>query len=90
MPDDTGNPWEYKVFVCYPGATATVLDADMSDPNSSEDGKAHTEWAILSAGDKRTNIIDGMKPINISSDVLSVFDPESSMLVLKFEIYGND
>lgn len=62
----------------------------MSDPSLSEDGKAHAEWAILSAEDIRTYIIDGMKPIDISSDVLSVFDPESSMLVLQFEMYRND
>jgi hypothetical protein len=87
MADDMGEPWEYKVFVCYPGAKVTVLDANMSDPNQSADGKSHPDWAILLASGDRIDIVDDMKPIDVSDDVLSVFDPESSAVVLKFEIY---
>ena len=88
--DDMGKPWEYKVFVCYPGARATVLDADMSNPELNADGKSHAEWAIMSASGERTDIVDGMQPFDVSSNVLYIYDPESSMAVLKFEVCEND
>ena len=60
------------MFVCYPGARVTVLDSDMSDPNFSGNGKAHAEWAIMSASGERTDIIDGMQPFDVSSNVVYI------------------
>jgi len=88
--DDMGKSWEYKVFVCYPGARATILDADMSDPGLNADGKTHAKWAILSASGERTDIVDGMQPFDVSSNVVYIYDPESSLAVLKFEMCEND
>lgn len=85
-----GKPWEYKVFVCYPGVRATVLDADMSNPELNADGKSHAEWAIMSASGERTDIVDSMQPFDVSSSVVYIYDPESSMAVLKFEMCEND
>ncbi|SHH95077.1 Signal transducer regulating beta-lactamase production, contains metallopeptidase domain [Sporobacter termitidis DSM 10068] len=83
---------EYTVFVCNPGAVVKVLDADMSDPAYSEDGKAHPEWAVATTASElsgeRIYIVDGMDPFEITPDTLGIYDPESSAYVLRFEIAG--
>ena len=34
---DDGETYEYLVYICYPGATLTIVNADMSDPTYEED-----------------------------------------------------
>ena len=90
MTGDGGNEWTYTVITYYPGAKLTVIKADMSDPAYSADGKAHSEWAILldpADPTKRIDIVDDMQPLNITSDMGGIFDPESSSYVFKFEPY---
>lgn len=88
--DDMGKPWEYKVFICCPGAKATVLDADMNNPELSADGKSHAKWGIMSSSGERTDIVDGMQPFDVTPDIVYIYDLESSMAVLKFEMCKND
>jgi len=90
MKDDGGNPWEYSVFVCYPGARVTVLAADMSDVNFSADGKSHANWGVLLDSDARKEIVDDMKSFDLTSDMLGIFSLESNLYVLKFEMYKNE
>ena len=91
MTDDGGNDCTYTVITYYPGSKLTVIKADMSDPAYSADGKAHSEWAILldpADPTKRIDIIDDMQPLNITSDMGGIFDPESSLYIFKFEPYA--
>lgn len=91
MTDDDGNEWTYTVITYYLGAKLTVIRAGMSDPAYSADGKAHSEWAILldtTDPTKRINIVDDLQPLNITSDMGGIFDPESSLYIFKFEPYA--
>lgn len=79
-----GGPelWEYPVYTVYPGATATVLEADMNEDGG---GVPAADWAFQRNGeDGRLDIVDGMEPLEIVPDVVGVFDPESSVYVLRF------
>jgi hypothetical protein len=85
------DEWQYTVITYYPGATLTVIKADMSDPTYSADGQAHPEWAILldpADPTQRIDIVDDMQPLNITSDMRGIFDPESSLYVFAFEEYS--
>ncbi|MCL6604729.1 MAG: hypothetical protein K6T94_17855 [Paenibacillus sp.] len=90
MNDDGGNPWEYSVFVCYPSASVTVLTADMSDVNITADGKSHANWGVLLVSGGRNDIVDNMNSFNVTPDILGIYNLESSMYVLKLEMYKND
>ncbi|KQN99908.1 hypothetical protein [Paenibacillus sp. Leaf72] len=90
MNDDGGNPREYSVFVCYPGASVTVLTADMSDSHFSADGKSHANWGVLLASGGRNDIVDDMNSFEVTPDILGIYNLESSMYVLKLEMYEND
>lgn len=86
MTNDMGKSWEYTVYVCHSGARATVLNADMSHSESSDNDESLAEWAILSTSDKRRDIVEGMKPFNIPSNILYVYEPELGMAVLEIEM----
>lgn len=90
MVDDGGNPWEYKVFICYPGARATILDADMSDANFSADGKPHANWGIELVSDERIRIVDDTDSFEITPDIVGIYNLESSLYVIKFETMENE
>ncbi|GAA0137098.1 hypothetical protein YSY43_39390 [Paenibacillus sp. YSY-4.3] len=87
---DGGNPWEYSVFVCYPGASVTVLTADMSDVNITADGKSHANWGVLLASGGRKDIVDDMNSFDVTPEILGIYSLESSIYVLKLEMYKND
>ncbi len=84
LKDDSGGLWVYETFVLYPGAVMTVLDADMME--DAEDGLPHADWAVYTAADERIDIVNGMAPVEITEEILGVFDPESSLYVLGFEM----
>ena len=80
---DGFETWEYDVYVLSKGARVFVNNADMFyDDNK----KVHPNWAFNTENEERINIVSGMKPIEITSDVKGVYDPESSVYVLMFEI----
>lgn len=87
--DDAGYPVEHAVFVYSPGATITVLAADMSDAAYSADGLAYPQWAILlnPGQGTRIDIIDDMEPIEITEEMLCIVHIESKMSVLDFVAY---
>lgn len=75
--------WEYDVYVLSKGARVFVNNADMFyDDNK----KVHPNWAFNTENEERINIVSGMKPIEITSDIKGVYDPETSIYVLMFEI----
>ncbi len=89
MTDDGGGKWTYTVISHYPGAVLTVLEADMSDPAYSADGKPHPNWGLYvwdgASGEERIKITDDTEPIEISADARGIFSLESSLFIFKFE-----
>ena len=78
---------EYEIYVVYPGAIAKVLNADTFVDEETD--LPHAEWAFLTSDNERIDIVDDMEPLEITEDILCVFDPESSVSVLEFEMYDN-
>ena len=90
MNDDGGNEWKYIVITCYPGAELTVINANMSDPTYSADGKAHPQWGILIDPYNTANrieITDDMQPLELTPDMRGIYSLESHLYVFRFEIY---
>jgi hypothetical protein len=88
MIDDGGSEWKYTVITCYPGAKLTIINADMSDPAYSADGKAHPNWGIMIDPynpANRINITDGMQPLELTPDIRGIYNLESSLYVFRFE-----
>lgn len=81
---------EYDIYEVYPGAIVTVINADMSDPTYYEDKMPHAQWGFLTSPDERTYIIDGMDPVDITPDLVGVYNLEASIYVLRFEIYDKN
>lgn len=82
MTDDAGNPFEYMVYVCSPGAQVYVQNAGMF---ATEEG-LYPDWAFDHAVQGRIDIVNDMEPLDIDENLIGVYDPESSLYVLKFEI----
>ena len=80
------EPYEETIYTCYPGATLSVVNADMSDPTYTEDKKAHPQWGLYDIEtDSRTELTDGMEPIILNETTDAVFNLEASLFVLVFE-----
>lgn len=89
MLDEGVEEWTYTVVTCAPGAVLTVVDADMSDPACASDGQAHPQWGVLSFAngqEERLKLSDGMDGIMITENTAGVFNLESSLYLLKFEL----
>lgn len=87
---DGMETWTYDIYVVYPGATVTVLNAGMSDPNYSEDGQPHAQYGFLLSPDypdKNIKIVDGIEPMEITPDLGGIYSLEASSYVLGFKIY---
>ena len=80
--------WKYDIYVVYPGAIAKVLNADTFIDE--ETNLPHANWAFLTSDDERIDIMDDTEPLEITEDILGVFDPESSVYVLGFEVYDDN
>ncbi len=74
--------WEYDVFVVSKGAQILIKDADMF---YDENKKIHSSWAFYTDDNERINIVNGMNLIDITSDILGIYNTESSVYVLMFE-----
>lgn len=87
---DGMETWTYDIYVVYPGATVTVLNAGMSDPNYSEDGQPHAQYGFLISQDdpeKNIKIVDGIGPMEITPDLGGVYSLEASLYVLGFKVW---
>ena len=82
---DGMETWTYDIYVVYPGAIAKILNADTFIDE--ETNLPHADWAFLTSNGERIDIMDDMEPLEITGDILGVFDPESSVYVLGFEMY---
>ena len=90
MTDDGGTLWEYSVYTCLPGAQIHVIQADMLD--SYADGKKYAKWAIYrereaepySYTESRIDIVDGMEPIELETDMQGIIHKEANLYVLRF------
>ena len=85
---DGMETWKYDIYVVYPGAIAKVLNADTFIDE--ETNLPHADWAFLTSDDERIDIMDDTEPLEITEDILGVFDPESSVYVLGFEVYDDN
>lgn len=80
------EPFEETIFTCYPGATLTIINADMSDPAYAEDHQAHPQWGLYDIEtDTRTKLTDETEPILLDETTDAVFNLEASVFVLRFE-----
>lgn len=80
------QPYEETIYTCHPGATLTVVNADMSDPTYTEDHKAHAQWGLYDIEtDKRTNLTNEMEPIVLDENADGVLHYEGSIFLLAFE-----
>lgn len=86
MIDDGGTPWEYYILTYYPGADIKVLSADMNDGSLTDDGEPYAQWGIELATDERIRIVDDMEPIALTQDIIGIYNLESSLYVIKFEM----
>ena len=83
--DDGLAQYEQTIFTCYPGATLSVINADMSDPTYTADGKPHAQWGLYDIQtDERTDITDKSKPVALDKN-MGVVNLESSLLLLVFD-----
>jgi len=90
---DGMETWTYDIYVVYPGATVTVLNAGMSDPNYSEDGQPHAQYGFLISQDdpeKNIKLVDGMDPVEITPDLTGIYSLEASVYVLEFKMYDGN
>lgn len=79
---------DITVYVVYPGAIAKILNADTFIDE--ETNLPHANWAFLTSNDERIDIMDDMEPLEITGDMLGVYDTESSIYVLGFEMYDDN
>lgn len=79
---DGQETWEYDIYVVHPGATVEILNAGTF--LDSETGAPLADWAFWTSDGGRIDIMDHMEPVEITEDILGIYDPESSLLVLGF------
>jgi hypothetical protein len=84
--DDSGTPVEYSIYICYSGASVSILAADTSSAENNADGKSHPRWGVLLKSGDRVDIMDNMDSFEVTSDVLCIYNIESSMSVIEFLI----
>ena len=90
MVDSGGSHWDYKVFTCYPGANISVINAGMNDGRFTDSGTPYPNWAIDILNNKPTRIVDGLKSFQVTPDTIGIYNLESSLYVLKFEMVNLD
>ncbi len=79
--DDGGEYVSCPVYILEPGAVLTVLEADMFEDT---EGARHGDWALYTTAGEYIYIVDDMAPVALTTDILGVVDPESSLYVLAF------
>ena len=78
---------EYVVVSCTPESQITVLDAGMSDPTYTEDGKPHPQWGLYYANEtERTRITDEAATISVTSDLEGIYNLEASLFVIQLNL----
>ena len=56
----------------------------------SENGEKYSNWAFYKKNDERIYIVDDMESIEITEDLVGIYDTESSVYVLQFEMYKSN
>ena len=82
-----GGPelWEYPVYTVYPGAEATVLEADMLEAGG---GPASPQWFFyLEPENRRLDVVDGMEPVELTSEVMGMVDGDGGAWLVRFEVW---
>ena len=86
--DGGPEPWEYPVYTVYPGATATVLEADMGEDAG---GVPRPAWFFyLEPGDRRLDVVDGMEPVELTPEIVGMVDGDAGVWLLRFEVWQED
>ena len=84
---DGFDSWEYAEYIVYPGAEVSIKNADM---RLSENGDKYSNWAFYKKNDERIYIVDDKESIEITEDLVGIYDTESSVYVLQFEMYKSN
>lgn len=82
-----GGPelWEYPVYTVYPGAEAAVLEADMLEAGG---GPASPKWFFyLEPENRRLDVVDGMEPVELTSEVMGMVDGDGGAWLVRFEVW---
>lgn len=82
-----GGPelWEYPVYTVYPGAEAAVLEADMLEAGG---GPASPQWFFyLEPENRRLDVVDGMEPVELTSEVMGMVDGDGGAWLVRFEVW---
>lgn len=89
--DDGGSEVELIVISYLPGAKLTIIKPDMTDASFSADGKPHAQWGIdyqsKQASGEKYRITDETGVLDITSDMLGIYNLEASLYLIKFEAY---
>lgn len=86
MVDDGGTPWEYKIVKYHPGAMAKVVNSDMNKGSSSDGISPFPKWGIELSSGEPIKIGDDIKSFEITPETIGIYNLESSLYVLKFEM----
>ncbi|MBR5614118.1 MAG: hypothetical protein IKW64_02295 [Clostridia bacterium] len=81
---DGFDSWEYAVYVVYPGAKVSIKNADMW---LDDEGNKRSNWAFCKKNDERIYIADDMQDVEVTEDLVGIYDTESSVFVLQFSGY---
>ena len=83
---DMAETWKYDIYVVFPGATVTIIKSDTEVDE--ESGSPRANWAFYLSNDSRIDILDSTEPLKITQDILGIYNQESSVYVLGFELYN--
>jgi hypothetical protein len=88
--DDGGADVELLVITCGPEAKLMITDPDMHSGEYTESGKPYPRWGLdyksKQATGEKVRIDDKTGAMEITEDLIAIYDLESSLYVVKFEI----
>lgn len=79
---DGQETWKYDIYVVHPGAMAEILNAGTFI--DLETRTPHADRAFLTPDGRRIDVMDNTEWVEITEDILGIYDPEPSLLVLGF------
>jgi hypothetical protein len=89
--DDGGADVDLLVITYLTGAKLTIINPDMSDPAFAADGNPHATWGIDYASrqqEERFRITDDTPELDITEDMLGIYNLEASLYIIAFEAYS--
>lgn len=89
--DDNWGDYDCTIFTCYPGAKATVLEADIHSGSNHENGQTDAKWGFIKAPNEEIvsitqDMISEDMEVSDVSGVRAVSHLESGLYLLVFEM----